>query len=586
MVDTTALSTASTVTAVMAETWGLDLDHMEIGTFDGAGKFTNSISGGLTIELQAPGGASFNVPAGDYFFVIYGMQPGDGFNAGSPTMAGTKSLLLTVGTTQVWKFNVASATTATQLYVNFNNVSLTDKWFYICKEDPRKDVAALKLGGVSESHLDAALQSKLLEIITTQLDIDDLETNFPASNNLNKWAIVRAVNPKDEDGFYQSDGISWIRRLDDSDFKIGDRTLLWDYSLLAGENTFLSTNILNTDAGVSGKTLWTDDAGVDQGEWAGTEVASRGFDDNLTTFTATSDTGFYRLQKMLLTPRALGKFEVRQGGSFYSASNWVKDFKIQGLNDSTSAGTDLTVISVSGNITHIGGNVLRFNSQVADEEVEIITSNTTIYNGYALKLVDSWGGGATTALNEFRGFEVVPATDGVNSVNTVNKVHEMIKNFSTWIEDLSDPGKSLYEYEQDALVRFGRKLYIAKNLRAAGTDSPSVDTTNWIELGAYQFDVTNASTMTFDLDNGTRQVTDTSISQNTTFEISNALAGHEFRFEIPVDATGGYTLTIGTSFENVITGETGTLDNSADALNIIEGFVSKAGDVYYKVTHV
>lgn len=191
IIDTSLQSTASTITGVMAETWGVDLNNMGIGSFDGAGKFTNAISSGLTIKVQGTGGAPFNVPAGDYYLVIYGMQPGDGFNSGSPTFAGTKSNILTVGTTQVWKFSVASATTATQLYVFFNNISLTAKHFFITSGDPSKNVAKLKDVITLNAHY--SNETIVANAVTMTFDLDSGDT-LTAENPISQATTFEVSN--------------------------------------------------------------------------------------------------------------------------------------------------------------------------------------------------------------------------------------------------------------------------------------------------------------------------------------------------------------------------------------------------------
>lgn len=316
-----------------------------------------------------------------------------------------------------------------------------------------------------------------VDIVGSALDPTDLETNFPAANYTNLWAIVQHATPKDEDGLYQSNGTVWVKKLDDSDFKIGDRTALWNFSTgiaYGGSNDLFST---------SGTTHLRNNADS-------ADVAhSSGPVSNLFDNVVSHQVNYFRVVSGNLPALAykefssgtlvLGRFTIyRTGHSASTGNDLVNTFQIIAKDLSDNIVT-ITPTLVTGFASIQNTNEVHFdNTTQSNITITVDTLNTTPYKAYGIRVLTG-GPHGVAALGEMSGYATIDTSDTINLVDSLNRIRDQVKGFENWIEDPGNTGKSLYEYAQNALVKYSGKLYVAQNLRAVGTDSPAVDTTNW-----------------------------------------------------------------------------------------------------------
>lgn len=673
VIDISTFSTAPTIPYIMDESWGLNLFQMEIGNNDGAGKFSNSISAGLTIELKASGGASFPVPAGEYYFVVYGMQPGDSFKSSSPKMAGTASNVLTIGTVQVWKFNVTTNTTATQLYLSFNNVSLTEKYFYICKEDPRVEVAKVANKTLQSVNASTTLgnESKLisvdsssgeltltLPIVTSEdtgksiiilpdenADINPItmDGNGKVINGYSSYSILEERGAKefyfDGNGWRIISGFENIFYIENNEIYPRNGLPLNANSIVgnSGTNfTFTTGNgILNLGDfhSADNKLIYNENGFINSKEIVGADkldsITSSEISGTVTNASNIlvdgSDTNGWLGAELIvdfLSTTPVDRINMNLLGIMTTVT-----FDIDGSVDGTSAFTNIGrfTLNCSGNLSVYEDNDIDFQATQNYQRYKIKyishsgpsngTLNSSIINFFESAFVTDTNflhteiSGSTVQLSaptltiKDENNAVIPdsnynvkySTNGGLSFSTVYSPSTFrtlgllapSNNYRIAVQPIGAQKISNLSINTAQIVSkvtdLGFEVIInGQSKFCVGQDGIVTSQANY----SNQIEIVNAATMTFDLNSGDNQTTASPVDQNTIFEIDNALPGRKFRFEIEIDATGGYTLTLGTSLGNVIAGELSTLNTAASSLNIIEGFVSKSGNVFYKVTHV
>jgi len=75
------------------------------------------------------------------------------------------------------------------------------------------------------------------------------------------------------------------------------------------------------------------------------------------------------------------------------------------------------------------------------------------------------------------------------------------------------------------------------------------------------------------------------ITGDTTINLLNSRKGATYLIQLDMDATGGYTVTLGSLFRAYPTG-TSSIVTTADAVNLITIVVSKAGYLIYNITNI
>lgn len=75
------------------------------------------------------------------------------------------------------------------------------------------------------------------------------------------------------------------------------------------------------------------------------------------------------------------------------------------------------------------------------------------------------------------------------------------------------------------------------------------------------------------------------ITGNTTINLINTRVGATYLIQLNIDATGGYTVTLGDLFRGSITGSA-TIDTSANAVNLISVVRGRGGYLTYNIVNV
>jgi hypothetical protein len=407
-----------------------------------------------------------------------------------------------------------------------------------------------------------------LEIITSQLDTIALDTNFPAASNNLKWSLVQGVSPQDEDGFYQSNGTDWIKRLDDSDFKIGTRSDLFDYD---------ESNIayLATDELLSGTLIGT----------FGNDASA--FDTNDLTQTLVGGTGDYvgKLHALDVYNKFIVKGVTYQNAPFTklqvqgltvdggeaTPANWA-NISVENLVDNSD--TAWTVTDGGLTFTNTGAT-----GAWGNPDLEFTTSSPTQYYGHRLVVVQAYNATSSTYIETFSAFKLngTPSAN-TNTVNSINKLHSIVKDFGEWVVDPDTAGTSLYDYSDLAIVKFGANLYqnTSGGIVAAGTTDPTVNTTDWglfmgeqvltLALTGSNINLADATGYSASVKKTFLYLTGT-LSENITVTLPAGIDGHEVTI-IDDDGNGltspDYTiLIIPTGVEN-ITSSDGILVNQYD----------------------
>jgi len=75
------------------------------------------------------------------------------------------------------------------------------------------------------------------------------------------------------------------------------------------------------------------------------------------------------------------------------------------------------------------------------------------------------------------------------------------------------------------------------------------------------------------------------ITGNTTLNLLNTRVGATYLIQLDMDSIGGHTVTLGSLLRAYPDG-VGTIDTTADAVNLITIVVSKAGYLIYNITNI
>lgn len=92
-----------------------------------------------------------------------------------------------------------------------------------------------RFDGVAWDRIEATIT--YFDVVGESISATDLETNYPAANYTNRYGLVDSGDATGEDGLYRSNGFSWVKKLNDSDFDIGNVSLLWDAGSAANESS-------------------------------------------------------------------------------------------------------------------------------------------------------------------------------------------------------------------------------------------------------------------------------------------------------------------------------------------------------------
>lgn len=295
-------------------------------------------------------------------------------------------------------------------------------------------------------------------IITVQLTLAALNAAFvPAAVYTGKWAIVSAASPSDEDGIYQCNGSSWVKKIDDADFKVGTRTNLWDYVLGLGDWVNDSTNH-SLDAGTI----------TGGGDWTNGSNLAYTFDGNTNNSFSISTTGSYA-QKMFNTGFILSYSQMRiSTGNSVAISGYTVD-----------GGWELLVpqwvsVSAGGGSIDINGYIV--SGWVGPEDKWVTAyfdNNFKTYTGYRITLMS----GSISIFKDLALFSRYRDLNTINCITSINKLNARSKDFSEWIDN--GAGGSLYGYSVNAIVKHGGTLYKANGTVLADSLNPSVNTTDW-----------------------------------------------------------------------------------------------------------
>jgi hypothetical protein len=292
------------------------------------------------------------------------------------------------------------------------------------------------------------------EIVASVTSLAVLNASFPATLYTNKWA--EAFNNTAEDGWYQSNGTSWIQRLGSS----GDRTALWDFIngiSYGASDLFIGANHSSNSG------------------WEGGYPATRMFDGNDATeasgFGSAMDSGTLYADSVFVAATSIGKFTLLTSAS----TNRIVTFKVEYSIDGTTNWTTITSILSVVNGSHLGGGIIQTNTSVINTIV--LTSHTIPAKGYRLRPLTRSGGYAFAYT--FSGYSSVDTSSTINCVNSINKLNSRLLNSGTWSPDTN--GVSAYAYESSAILNYNGALYHNKSgtTISAGATAPSADATNW-----------------------------------------------------------------------------------------------------------
>lgn len=330
-----------------------------------------------------------------------------------------------------------------------------------------------------------------INIIGTALDTTSLESNFPAASHEGLWAAVQGATSKDADGLYQSNGTVWVKKLDDSDFKIGDRTTLWNF---ASGISYGGTDDLFTTAGTARLRNNADTADVPD---------SSGPVANLFDGVETNNSSFVRVTSANLPALAykefssgslvLGRFDFFRTGHSASAGNdLVQSFQIIGKDLSDNIVT-ISPVSVTGAASIQNTTEIHFDSATQSGiSITVDTLNVTNYKAYGIRILTG-GPHSVAAMGEMSGSPTIDISSTINCVDSINRIRNQVIGFENWVEDPGNLTNSLYDYEENAIVKFLDKQYIniSGGTIAKGSSNPTVDTANWRQLG---FDLIGSAT--------------------------------------------------------------------------------------------
>lgn len=449
--------------------WGLPFNSPGV-TWDGTYISFNA-NGSRFIEF-APSFGTVAIPEGTYYLVspstgvtfqwAFGTLDNVSFNEVGPLSDGTylyESTISTSGQTANGAKGVSGGTVLVRL----------------ASGNPQKFVVGF--------HPNALQGTFQLVGNQTYLDSTALETAFPAASNNGKWAIIQGATPQDEDGLWKSDGVNWGKRLDDSDFKIGDRTALWNFT---SGIAYGLTNDLFSTAGTAFLRDNTDTNNVPDASGAVSNLFDNVESHNVNFFRVTSpNLPALAYKEFSSGSLVLGQFDIYRTGHPASASNdLVQSFQLIGKDLSDNIVT-LTPVSVAGNATIQNVNEIHFDiATQSNINIVVDTLNITPYKAYGIRVLTG-GSHGVAALGEMKGFATIDTSDTINLVDSVNRVRSQVEGLEHWLPDPQNSNLSLYDYPINGFVKYSDKIYknTSGSVIAKGSQNPSLDVANWTVFG-------------------------------------------------------------------------------------------------------